>query len=153
MGKWTKGALRMSQRMISRDLPNAISSQGVGDGQSPSAPRCGLTLDLFGQEVAPVNRLARRGKIKAKMTRGICGLYGLNSSSSRNLQQSLENRLRELLPTDGPMKSSMIWKATVTPLRERYCRLVLSRRLMKENGSGLWHTPRTLMIDETPENF
>lgn len=119
----------------------------------PSAWQDGMTRDLFGLEAAPASRLAVRGKVRAKLTKGISGLTGIGSSASADLQTSLESKLVKLLPMDGWMKSSMIWKVAITPLRQRYFRLALSKRLMKESGFSLWHTPRSVMIEETPENF
>lgn len=143
----------MLHPMTSRDIHSVISSLVSVDGAMPCVSRDGPTKDLFGQEAAPASRIARRGRVKVNLTKGICGLLGMGSSASAALQKSLESKLAERLPMDGLMKSSMIWKVKITPLRQRYCQLVLSKRLMKENAFSLWHTLRTLMIDETPEKF
>ena len=69
------------------------------------------------------------------------------------LQRSLESKLGTRLPTAGWTKPFLIWKSKITPARRRYCLLFVDKQAMKEKGFGLWHTPRTLMIIETPERF
>jgi len=105
----------MSELTTSRDIRNATSSRELVGGRSLSALRCGRTIDLFGQEVVPANPLAPLGSKKAKQTNGISGQCGFGSSASANLQLSLENRLRQRLPTAGGMMWQMIWKAKGTP--------------------------------------
>jgi len=51
------------------------------------------------------------------------------------------------------MKWPAIWKPKSTPSGRRTYQLSLDRRAMKDSDYGLWHTPTTMMIVETPERF
>lgn len=103
--------------------------------------------------------------------------------TSEELQQKLECALRERLPLAGGMMWPQTWKQKVTPSGRRYCQLAVSAGRTKETGCGLWqtpvsddavarkmgkfssrgepklsaqalwHTPRSTMIEESPENF
>ena len=130
----------MSDQKTSKDLPSAISSQGLEDGQSLSGKLDGQTIDLFGQEAALVSRLAAPDKTKAKKTKGTCGRHGMPSSKSINLQQSLENRLKMQFPSDGWMMSLVTWKSRITPSLRQYCQLVPLVRHTGETGFSLWPT-------------
>lgn len=120
---------------------NAISLQESEDGLSHLEWLLGVTTEPFGQEVAPVSRSAPQENKKAKQTNATSGLSGLGSLESANLQSSLENKLRQLLPTVGGTMWQMIWKVKVTPAGRRFCQLAVSASRTKEIGSGLWVTP------------
>lgn len=139
--------------MTSVDTPNAISSQGSAVGVSPSAWRCGATIDLFGQEAAPASPSAAQESKKAIATSATYGRIGQGSFASVGLQRSLESRLQAQLPLGGWMKFSMIWKRKRTPALRQYCQLAVSASHINGTGSGLWHSPRSTMIMESVEGF
>jgi hypothetical protein len=144
----------MSEPTTSENTSNATSSPGSGSGQSLCVELVGPILDLFGREVAPVSPIAQqkesaqRNKMSATF-----GRIGQGSLQSIALQKSLESKLRTRLPMDGWMTPFMTWRRQRTPALRQYCRLALSKRLMNETAFGLFHTPRRVMIIETPENF
>lgn len=52
--------------MTSKDTPNATSSPESADGVTPSALRCGATIDLFGQEAPPCQPFSSAGEGRAQ---------------------------------------------------------------------------------------
>ena len=143
----------MSEPMTSKDTSKSISSQGLAGGALHSFKRCGRTIDLFGQEVAPASPLAQRGSKKARQMNAISGQCGFGSLPSVSLQSFLENKLQHLLPTAGGMMWQMIWKAKATPAGRRYFQLAVSASPTKEIGSGLWPTPRSQEPGATTEGY
>lgn len=123
--------------MTSKTTPNATSSPESADGHSPCVLQDGATSALFGQEVAPASRSVSQGAGKHNQMAGTCGRNGIGSLASANLQQSLESKLREQLPTAGWMRLQAVWKPMVTPSGRRYYRLTVSRRTISENGFSL----------------
>lgn len=132
---------------------NVTSSPESAAGQSHSDRPCGRTIDLFGQEAAPVNRLAPLDKDKARMMNATYGRCGEISLRSADLQSSLESRLQARLPLDGWTKPLMIWRRKTTPAQRQYCQLAVSARLTDGTAYGLWHSPLATMPVEKPENF
>ena len=98
-------------------------------------------IDLFGQEVVPVNRSPRReSSVAAKMI----ATYGLRSSASSEsaaLQASLGNKLPELMASHGSTMYSLTWKTKTTPLGRRICQLAARERLIEGSGYSGWPTP------------
>ena len=99
-------------------------------------------IDLFGREVALVNRSPRReSSVAAKMI----ATYGLRSSASSEsaaLQASLGNRLPELMASHGSTMYSLTWKTKTTPLGRRICQLAARERPIEDSGYSGWLTPR-----------
>ncbi len=143
----------MCSQTTSKDTHNAISSPVSADGLTPLDSRCGMTLDLFGQEVAPVNPSAKQGTKPRNRMSATYGLIGLGSSESAALQRFLVSRLKTALPLDGLMMSAAIWKRPTTPARRQYCQLIVPKRRMKEIGYGLYLTPTATMTLEDPEKM
>jgi hypothetical protein len=112
-------AKSISDQLSMFDLPtlpvstNAISSRASADGPSLCDERDGLTLDLFGQEAAPVSRSRSSASKLDTQTHGTFGRLGLGSSASDDLQRSLANSLRQHLA--GSDLCEVIWKRWVTP--------------------------------------
>jgi hypothetical protein len=77
----------------------------------------------------------------AVLTHGICGLNGFGSSASVALTQSLANRLRERLASDGSIEFSQTWKLKVTPAGRRYWAHTASARRISASASSGWPTP------------
>lgn len=133
----------MSKRMTLKDLPNAISSQELVDGATPCVSRCGLTIDLFGQEVVPASRSVRRAKERDLKTNGTSGQHGEALSPSAALQQFLENRLQA--HRFGSTECAMIWRARITPSGRQYYQLAPLTRRIAATDSGLWPTPTSTL--------
>lgn len=139
--------------MTLKDIPKPISSPESEGGRLPSASPDGPMTDLFGQAVVLVSRSRQQGLKSATQTSATYGRIGLGSSGSAALQRSLGNKLQERLPSDGWMKSLMIWKRKRTPALREYCQLAVSAHRISGTDCGLWHTPRALMIEEKVEKF
>ena len=143
----------MSDQTTLKDTSNATSSRGLAAGVSRSDLPCGMTLDLFGQEAAPVSHSAQQAGKKATATSATYGRIGQGLSESQNLQRYLESKLREQLPMDGWTKSLMIWKRKNTPALRQYCQLAVSGSRTKEIESGLWLSPACVMTVEHPDDM
>lgn len=126
---------------ILKDTRMPTSSQASAVGPLHLNSQTGPMKDLFGQEVAHVNRLAQQENKQANQTSATYGQIGLGSSDSQNLAQSLGNKLTERLPSGGLMMPSWTWKVRATPALRRYCQLVVSALPIEETGFGLWPTP------------
>src|SRR5690349_577836 len=113
-------ALKKSNQTISRDSRNAPSSLALESGVMRSVSQDAPTVDLFGQEVAPVRVSQRRAKAKGLKPLATSGLVGLASSASQDLQRSLESRLIKQLDSAGSTLFKQTWKRRVTPLGRRY---------------------------------
>ena len=139
------------------DLPtlpvstNAISSQASADGPSLCEERDGLTLDLFGQEAAPVSPSRCSASRLDTQTHGTFGRLGLGSSASDDLQSSLANSLRQLLA--GSDLCAVIWKRWVTRwgrcLSRPHAR-VRSSRATVSGSWALWSTASSRDWKDTP---
>lgn len=126
-----------------RDLPNAISLQESEAGALPSDKRCGMTLDLFGQGVAPASHSASQAKERLKPTTDTSGLTGSGLLPMSALAWSLVNRLRARLPMGGSTMPLMIWKEKVTKRQRLYYQLAVSVHRTGVTDSGLLPTPTT----------
>ena len=103
----------------------------------------GLTIDEFGQALAPANLSARQAKELGLMTSGICGQPSTTSSRSADLQQSLESRLRVRTQALGSTLYTLTWKPWVTPSGRSRSRLRASVRRTSETDFTGWPTPMT----------
>ena len=139
--------------MTLKDTPNAISSPVSEGGQLPYAERCGQTADLFGREAALASRFPLPVNKRGRTMTAIYGPSGSALPPSVARQLSLESKLAVLFPTDGSTECNLTWRACHTLSGRRYCQLVPSMRPINETDCGLWHTPRSTMIEESPEKF
>lgn len=148
MDTWMKDQLSMFDLMNCASLPNATSSQELVDGHTPCALPDGQTTDQCGQVPAHASLSAQQETGKEKATKDTYGQSGLTLSASAALQQSLENRLRVLLPMGGLTMFIKDWKPKVTPAGRQYCQLAVSARPISETDCGLWLTPRAHEVVE-----
>src|SRR6185436_896903 len=105
---------------------------------------CSLQIgepDPSGQVAARVNLSVGQEKEKGTRTSDTSGQRGLISSASANLQQSLENRLRQKMHSSGLILFRLTWKARTTPLGRRICALRASRLHISDNDYSSWPTP------------
>ena len=122
------------------DTQAATSLQALEGGAAPCGLLDGLKTDPSGQEVALASPSPVQAVKKAKQTKDIYGPYGSASSSSLALQESMENKLLQLFPTDGSTECTLTWKRKDTPSGRLYCQLAASMRPIDVIASGLWPT-------------
>ena len=131
------------------DIPNATSSPVLGDGDEPFT----LQVSMFtgyaivsevnsGRHLCRVNLSPSRVKEGESRTNATFGLFSENSSPSANLQSSLESRLRQEMAGNGSLEYDLTWKHWDMPSGPPICALRASTRLISDNGSTGWLTPR-----------
>lgn len=103
----------MSTQTICVGMCSVTFSLVSEGGAMHSGLQDGQTMNLFGPEAAHVNRSPYPDWVRASMTRAIFGQSSPRSSSSLNLQLSLENRLRDRL--NGSRICTVIWKEWTAP--------------------------------------
>jgi len=131
----------MSNRKISPDSLNAISSPESEAGAEHCNSQDGDQIDLFGQVLHHVSHSQTLDKNKEEATSGISGHLFSSSSGSANLQLSLWSKLQHLSKADGLMKSRRIWKQNTTPSGRLFSQLVVSGHYIEDQDCGLWPTP------------
>lgn len=131
----------MSHQQTLMDLHSATSSQESASGRSHCDEQDGLMTDLFGLEAAHASLSARQAKELGLMMSGTFGLASNGSSSSADLQSSLESRLQVKLSSLGSTLYKLTWKQWVTPLGVCRFRLRASVRRTSEIERSGWGTP------------
>lgn len=120
---------------------NAISSPALVDGPSPCGSPDGLTMDLFGQEAAPVSHSAKQATDLDSPTLGTYSRRGLISAASADLQRSLASRLLARLGSFGPIGPQVVLKPRTMPSGRQFFRLLVSGVPCAETGFILLPTP------------
>jgi hypothetical protein len=134
----------MSQQKTLKDTRNATSSPGSEVGFMHSNCPVGHQTDLFGLEVAHANPFRWLGLEKAMKTNGTYGQSSPDLFVSADLQQSLENRLRQRLAVNGSPEYDLIWKQWDIESGPRICALRASaRRTSGRDCGGLDGWPKT----------
>lgn len=131
----------MSSPTISAATRKPTSLPASVGGRSHSGTRCGLTIDLFGQEAAPASRFPQPASSAAPKTNATSGLSSTASSKSAALQLSLENRLRRSLGATGSLEYALTWKHWAMQSGPPICALRASGRRTSGNDFGGWPTP------------
>src|SRR5574343_1072870 len=134
------GVSQRSEQKTLEDIPSVIFLQVSVAGATPCESQDGATAAPFGPEVAHASHLARQESKKEPKTSGICGPSSSGSSASVNLQSSLENKLRQLLGTDGSMEYSQTWRRKATPAGRQYWAHTASAHRISDNASTGWPT-------------
>lgn len=134
--------------MTSEDTDKRTGSPGLAAGRELSTSQIGPTTDLFGRAVAPASRSARLEKERPALTTGISGLHGLGSSASVALTESLANRLKVRLGTDGSTEYSQTWRRKITPAGRWYWAHTASAPRTSGRGFGGWPTPTGTLADK-----
>ena len=127
--------------------PDAISSQELPAGSSPSSLPAGTQMSLFGREAAPANLSPVRASGKARKTNGTSGRTSFGSSASADLQFVLASRLLQMLDTDGSLEYALTWSRRATASGAPICRLRASARRTSASGCSGW--PTTGAVDAT----
>ena len=133
----------MSTPMTCAASRSATSLQVSAPGPMPFAEPVGLTTDLFGPVPVRANLSARQAKELGLLTSGTFGRPSSTSSSSADLQQSLESRLQAAMQTLGSTLYKMTWKAWDTGSGRLRFRLRASVLRTSVTGSTGWPTPQT----------
>ena len=115
------------------------SSLASAGGTTPSSSQVGEAP--CGPALAPASPSAPQERASASTTLGTSGPSGSPSSSSADLQSSLENRLRALTASSGSTLFRLTWKAQVTPSGRPICALVASVPRTSGSGSTSWPSP------------
>lgn len=129
-----------------QDLLKSACSAASGAGVSRCDSQDGRANDQSGPAVAHVSRSQQQDAGPASTIPATSGPICSASSESAALQLCLENKLAQLLGTDGSIEYAVTWKQKVTPAQRQYCQLVASaRRTSDKDCSGVqsWLTPKT----------
>ena len=149
--------LKMSSLPSWLDTPSATSLPELASGVTPCDKPDGPTISLSGQEVALASLSARQVKAAGLMMSGISGPPFTTSSSSANLQRSLESRLQAKTQMLGSTLYKLTWKPWATlsgPSRSRLRASVLrtsetdcigwpTDQLGRQAQMASWLTPAT----------
>ena len=140
-------ALKTLSPLTWQGTPSVISSQESVDGQEHLKLPSGTQIDLFGLDLHPVKVFPLPEKVREKTIADTCGRSSSILLESANLQQSLENKLQQLLDMGGLTIYKATLKQKVTPQQRVYFHLGLSARTTKGTGSSSpqssWPTPST----------
>lgn len=107
----------------------------------------GRKNDPYGQDHVLDNLSAQPDDNPDFPTKDTYGLYSEPSSSSFDLQLSLENKLRENWDLNGSMEFGMTWKMKITLSRQRVCLLEMWGHHIDGIDYFGWLTPTS--IDST----
>src|SRR5690606_12402196 len=137
-----KGALKMYVQMSLWDTGMPTSSPGSAVGRMPCVSQDGRTNGPCGPDPALASLTPRQALERGMTTRGPYGGHGAGSSTSADLQLSLESRLRVLMDVDGSPEYELSWKQWDMPSGQQICQLRASVRRTSGRGFGGWPTPR-----------
>ena len=142
----------MSYQMNLWGSHNATSSPGSAYGATPCAEQDGATTGQFGLDLAHASLSARQAQGLGLMTSGTSGHIGTGSSSSANLQSSLESRLRARTASAGSILYRLTWKHRVTPSGRAICALRASAARISVSDFILsgWPTASSRDWKDTP---
>ena len=143
-------ALKTSNQMSLWDIHSATSSLELASGHWLCAAPDGRIIALSGQEVAPASLSARQAKVLDLMTSGTCGHTSNGSSSSANLQLSLESRLQAKMQPLGSTLYRLTWKPWIMPSGLSRSRLRASVRRTSETELTGWVTPTSRDHKDSP---
>lgn len=134
----------MSKRRTS-ETDRPTSSPASEGGATPCASLAYQTTLPFGPDRAHASHSASSDAGEAPTTSGTCGLSGIASSQSADLQSCLASRLRARLGGDGLGVYVMTWKRQAMPSGLPSCRLQASAlRTLGTESTGVrrgWGTP------------
>lgn len=131
----------MSIPTTSENTRSVISSRESESGPMPCDALGGLTIDQFGQALAPANLSARQAKEAGLLTSGIYGLHSSTSSRSADLSEYMASKLQAKTDLVGSILYKLTWKVRVTPAgRSIYALRASTPRTSVKDCSG-WPTP------------
>jgi len=100
------------------------------------------------QDHAHASLLVQQEKIKGKQMTDTYGHISTGSLESLSLTQSLVNKLKEQLSTDGSMIYKQTWKKKATPSGIVYWAHIASTPRTSGKGCIGWLTPSTIAVNE-----
>ena len=117
-----------------------------------------LTLDelIYSAEGFPANHSAQLDAEREQKTNATCGLKCLESFGRFPRSTWWAKTFADYLVGQGDwysQKSALTWKLKATKSHRIYFQLVVKTHPTEEIESGLLQTPRSVMVDETPEAF
>lgn len=133
----------MSSQANLKSSSSATSSLELEFGPSLFVALDGRTIDQSGREVVHASLSARQALELGFRTQDTFGQLLPGSSSSADLQSSLESKLRVKLSSLGSTLYTLTWKPWVTPLGVSRFRLRASVRRTSETDCSGWPTPTT----------
>ena len=120
------------------------SSPESVDGSMPCALPDGLKTERSGPAHVPASHFHKpEGAEDLKMT-GIYGLFGTSLSRSASLQQSLENKLLQMMEEYGSIEYVLTWKRWDMPSGPPICALRASTPRTSDKDCGGWPTPQAM---------
>ena len=140
----------MYDRATSRGSHNVISSQESACGHTLCDKQGGQTTNQHGAGLLPANLSARQARELGLLTSATSGQPSTISSSSANLQSSLENKLRAKTQKLGSTLYKLTWKPWVTALGQSRSRLRAS--VLHTSGTDFtgWVTPSARDWKDSP---
>lgn len=140
---------KMSDPTTYENSRSAISSPELACGHTRYDKLGGLTIDQYGQALAPANLSAKQAREWGLLTSGTSGPPSSGSSSSAALQLSLESRLRVRLSDLGSTLYTLTWKPWVTPSGVSRSRLRASALPIHVTDRTGWPTPTCPMQNDS----
>jgi hypothetical protein len=135
--------LPKSNRANLTDTRNATFSQALEAGLTHSDWLDGRKTGRYLRAVALASHSVSQDKAKELKTSGTFGPLFDGLSPKNDLQQSLENRLRQAMDVNGCQEYVLTWKRWDMKLGPPICALrALARRISGKGYSG-WPTPNT----------
>ena len=131
----------MSKEESSKNIHNATFSLGSAGGPKAYGSRVGEQIDLFGPDLARVNRYRWPALAEAPTMSGICGPSSLDLSRTASLQLSLENKLRAVADVNGSPEFALTWSRWDMLSGPPICALRASARRILDSACGGWATP------------
>ena len=117
------------------------SSPESAGGSTPCALPDGLKTERSGPAHVPASHFHKpEGAEDLKMI-GIYGLFGTSLSRSASLQQSLENKLLQMMEEYGSIEYVLTWKRWDMPSGPPICALRASTPRISDKDCGGWPTP------------
>lgn len=136
-------ALQKSNPATCGDMFSATSLRESPVGHSHFVSPDGLTTDLFGAPLSPVNLGASQAKEREPQTIATSGAHTSGSFANSSLSISLANKLKQRLNLDGSMEYRLTWKQKATPSGRLYYLLRASERPTQDTEFSGWPTPRS----------
>lgn len=134
--------LSMWHPPIFEDMSNVTSSLASEDGPMRFGSQDGRMTNQCGLGVARASLSPKQASGLGLLMNGISGPRSIGSSSSHNLQKSLESRLQARMGKYGSPECNLIWSKQVIGLQAQTCVLRASPRLTIDPVTFLWPTPQ-----------
>jgi hypothetical protein len=139
--------LQKSNRTNLTDTRNATFSQALEAGLTHYDYLDGRKTGRSGREAALVSHSVSPAKAKELKTSDTFGPLFDGLSPKNDLQQSLENRLRQAMAVNGCQEYVLTWKRWDMKSGPPICALRASGRRISGKGYSGWPTPNSLNGD------